>query len=89
MSVDDPLVEKEDYIWIAREILIEIEAVKYCITGKHAKRYKHDDGYVYRKATDILKEKYGEEQNFNLWKEAIHDVLLDCLNDECDCLDKD
>ncbi len=74
---------KEDYMNKSFEILKEIGAIKFCDCGN----YYYDTGkydenkQIYAVATNNLKDKYGDVQDFDLFCDCIYTIINDCTYD--------
>lgn len=76
----------EDMDKIARTILVEIGAIKYCSCGAiRYETYNLDKEKIYAYATKKLKEKFGKQDEYKTFHNAIDQILTESMDDNyCD-----
>ena len=92
MSLDKEKLSKiEEYENIAKEILQEMGAIKFCFCGKtYYDTGLYDRQNIFGLATTKLKEKYGDKQDFPLFDEVLDRIFSDCpFGVSCKCSDSD
>lgn len=75
----------DEMYYYAKQILIEIGIIKECFCGKiFYKTYILDNDEIYARATNKLKEKIGEQFEYNTFHKQIN-IILDEAHSENDC----
>lgn len=67
----------EDYRKIAYDILIEIGAIKECEfhSDYYYETFSFDEKAIYGICANKLKEKYGENQDFNIFNSQVSEIM--------------
>lgn len=88
MSLTKRIVEYNNEMYnCARKILMEMGVIKKCFCGKiYYETYKLDRKDIYAIATSWLKNKYGEQPEYNTFHNQIDLVLTEAQDgNNCDC----